>query len=44
MSTTGSHMVAAWSIEPAELNAMFIPPKYYRLLSPRNGSSDEHRG
>ena len=25
---------ATWSIEPAEVNAMFLPPKYYRLLSP----------
>ena len=30
-------MVAAtWSIEPAEVNAMFMPPKYYKLLTPLN--------
>ena len=30
-------MVAAtWSIEPAEVNAMFMKPKHYRLLSPLN--------
>ena len=37
MSSTGSHMVAAtWSIEPAEVNAMFTPPKFSRLQSPLN--------
>ena len=37
MSSTGSHMVAAtWSIEPAEVNAMFKPKAYYKLLTAIN--------